>query len=118
MVDGKYVKVKGRPEHNWVWSPQGVIDMHRPERWGYLQFSTGNPGTVKFRPDPDFETKELLHRVYYAQRAHRTKHGRYAGLPVELGLKDAAVTIETIRTGFEARSGKWAIAQDSRLWKE
>jgi hypothetical protein len=29
---GKIVKVPGRPEHNWVWSPQGVIDMHRPER--------------------------------------------------------------------------------------
>ena len=28
-------------EDNWVWSPQGVIDMHRPEKWGYVQFSTG-----------------------------------------------------------------------------
>ena len=23
---------------NWVWSPQGVINMHVPERWGYLRF--------------------------------------------------------------------------------
>nr|WP_315258938.1 carbohydrate-binding family 9-like protein [uncultured Duganella sp.] len=29
----------GKPkEDNWVWSPQGVIDMHVPERWGFLQF--------------------------------------------------------------------------------
>ena len=29
----------GQPkEDNWVWSPQGVIDMHIPERWGYLHF--------------------------------------------------------------------------------
>jgi hypothetical protein len=29
----------GHPkEDNWVWSPQGVIDMHVPERWGYLHF--------------------------------------------------------------------------------
>jgi hypothetical protein len=29
----------GNPkEDNWVWSPQGVIDMHVPERWGYLKF--------------------------------------------------------------------------------
>ncbi|QNI30673.1 carbohydrate-binding family 9-like protein [Alloacidobacterium dinghuense] len=29
----------GNPvEDNWVWSPQGVINMHVPERWGYLQF--------------------------------------------------------------------------------
>jgi hypothetical protein len=27
------------PENNWVWSPQGIIDMHVPERWGYLHFS-------------------------------------------------------------------------------
>src|SRR6267143_4297485 len=25
------------PENNWVWSPQGAIDMHMPERWGYVQ---------------------------------------------------------------------------------
>lgn len=27
------------PEYNWVWSPQGVIDMHIPEKWGYLNFA-------------------------------------------------------------------------------
>ena len=25
-------------EDNWVWSPQGVINMHVPEHWGYLDF--------------------------------------------------------------------------------
>ena len=38
VVDGAYQKIAGRPEHNWVWSPQGVIDMHQPEQWGYLEF--------------------------------------------------------------------------------
>jgi len=29
----------GKPnEDNWVWSSQGVIDMHVPERWGFLHF--------------------------------------------------------------------------------
>lgn len=29
----------GQPrEDNWVWSPQGLIDMHVPENWGYLNF--------------------------------------------------------------------------------
>jgi hypothetical protein len=29
----------GQPkEDNWVWSPQGVVNMHVPERWGYLHF--------------------------------------------------------------------------------
>jgi hypothetical protein len=26
------------PEFNWVWSPIGVINMHVPNRWGYLYF--------------------------------------------------------------------------------
>jgi len=34
---------KGQPkEDNWVWSPQGLIDMHVPARWGYLLFSKQN----------------------------------------------------------------------------
>lgn len=30
---GKYL-----PENNWVWSPQGVVNMHIPEHWGYVEF--------------------------------------------------------------------------------
>ena len=26
------------PEHNWVWSPQGEINMHIPEMWGIVRF--------------------------------------------------------------------------------
>ncbi len=26
------------PEHNWVWSPQGEINMHVPEMWGIVRF--------------------------------------------------------------------------------
>lgn len=43
IVDGGYRKrpvnpaVK-HPEHNWVWSPQGEINMHAPERWGVVTF--------------------------------------------------------------------------------
>ena len=39
VVDGKYVKVADTPEDNWVWSPQGVIDMHQPATWGYVEFA-------------------------------------------------------------------------------
>ena len=52
VVDGDYRKIPDTPEYNWVWSPQGVIDMHRPERWGVLQFSTAAIGSVKFTGDP------------------------------------------------------------------
>lgn len=47
IVNGKYVRIpphgtkfdlESHPESNWVWSPQEVINMHVPEKWGYLKF--------------------------------------------------------------------------------
>jgi len=38
IVDGRYRKVAGRKEDNWVWSPQGKINMHLPDRWGFVRF--------------------------------------------------------------------------------
>lgn len=32
------------PEDNWVWSPQGAINMHMPEMWGRVQFSAQPAG--------------------------------------------------------------------------
>ena len=26
------------PEDNWVWSPQGQVNMHLPWRWGAVEF--------------------------------------------------------------------------------
>lgn len=123
VVGGKYQKVKGKPEYNWVWSPQGVIDMHRPERWGYLQFSTAEPGKATFRPDADWPSRDLLHRVYYAQRDYHKANKKYAASVAELGLADAGrVSIETTRHGFEAGTGetprRWTITHDSRIWAE
>ena len=40
---GRYVKVPGTKEDNWVWSPQGVVNMHVPDRWGYVKFSGDLP---------------------------------------------------------------------------
>jgi len=37
-IDGQYRKLPGLCEDNWVWTPQGRIDMHRPERWGVFEF--------------------------------------------------------------------------------
>jgi hypothetical protein len=126
---GRYQKVPGRSEDNWVWSPQGVIDMHRPETWGYVQFSTAAPGTAAFRPDPAGSAKHLLHRVYYAQRAYFERHHRYAANLAELGLadlRDATVsgppTLQATDGWFQATAElrnpaggprKWSIRADA-----
>ncbi|MBK5290720.1 MAG: carbohydrate-binding family 9-like protein [Acidobacteriia bacterium] len=39
VVDGRYRKLPGLKEDNWVWSPQHVINMHVPEQWGFVRFS-------------------------------------------------------------------------------
>jgi hypothetical protein len=41
VVEGGYRKVPNRKEDNWVWSPQGLVNMHVPEKWGRVRFTTG-----------------------------------------------------------------------------
>ena len=38
VKNDRYVKKSGLCEDNWVWSPQGVIDMHMPQYWGVVKF--------------------------------------------------------------------------------
>ena len=87
---------------------EGVIDMHRPERWGYVQFSTAKPGQAEFRTDGDWPARDLLHRVYYAERAYFKANGKYHSKPEALGLMGLSaplsgpIQIETTASGFEA----------------
>ena len=41
VKDGRYEKKPGTKEDNWVWSPQGVVNMHVPEKWGVVRFVEG-----------------------------------------------------------------------------
>ncbi len=81
-----FVKVPNRPEHNWVWSPQGMIDMHQPERWGYVQFSRQSPEKAVFVPDASIAARAFLMSVYRAQRAFQDRTKRFASTFVELGI--------------------------------
>lgn len=123
VVEGKYKKVPNKPEHNWVWAPQGAIDMHRPERWGYLQFSTAKPGAAKFRPDADWDVREALHRAYYAQRTYHKEHGKFTTKIGDLGAKLPAdrIAIETTRNTYEMTwtdpKRKYTITHDARFTK-
>ena len=127
--DGKYVKIPKRPEHNWVWSPQGAINMHLPERWGVLQFSTDPIGKTALRPDPAQPARDYLHLIYYAQSELYLKNKRYSkpldrlgvALPDGKGLSNP--NLEVWRSGFQASvelmvDGKkqlWQIDTDARI---
>lgn len=130
---GTYRPIAGRSENNWVWSPQHVIDMHRPETWGYVQFSTAAAGRASFTPDASLPARQWLHAVYYAQREFRTSQGRWAATLAELGapaLSGRALSSPSLSVAgslFEAgvdlrMSGRsterWHIRQDALVWKE
>ena len=86
----KYEKVPNRPEDNWVWSPQGVIDMHRPEMWGLLQFTRQEADdTPAVAPLPAKPARDLALEIYYAQRDFWNSHNRWAANLAELGLRGA-----------------------------
>lgn len=84
LNQGKYERKKDANgtlthEYNWVWSPQGVINMHEPEKWGYVYFSTKEPGVQENFIIPDDEIiKWELFRLYRAQKTYFEKHHNWA----------------------------------------
>ena len=145
--DGVYEKVTDPgtgdplPEHNWVWSPQGLIAMHYPEMWGEVMFVADR--------DQDFDTSgehetimaaASLMPVYYLQKQWRENHDRFASSLPELGIGSDSLpvwdpasatsllrplppqwtlSLETCGEGFTARldtpNGTATVDQNGRL---
>lgn len=95
IVNGQYVKRRDKatgkplPEHNWVWSPQSIINMHAPEKWGYLFFVKQPAGSapVSLKIPAIDQAKEYLWQVYHKQHEYIRAHGRYATTLAALGLE-------------------------------
>jgi len=139
--NGAYVKARDQasgqplPEDNWTWVPQGVINIHYPEMWGYVQFSNKKAGAGgdRFIDRPEEKVKWALRKIYYRERAlFDEKRGFTADLGV-LGLKNAKdmkvkdwiypPVIQATRSLFEAvytnKSGaSWHIRQDGLVWMD
>jgi hypothetical protein len=136
VVDGEYAKVMnphtGKPEYedNWVWSPQGLINMHYPEMWGFVQFSEAEAGDaeVAFVRDPDHDTRRALMEIYYAEREHHGNNQEYSDdmARLELGVPDYPVlnwppAISLTPGMFEAvlptpDGGSWHVSHDGHMW--
>jgi len=82
-----YRKLEG-PEDNWVWSPQGLINMHYPEMWGLVQFKDLSiaAGPSPAEPDRVEHAGWTLRNVYYAQREHRAEKGEFTPFRLKLDL--------------------------------
>lgn len=102
-VDGKTIKLtdsSGRnlPEHNWVWSAQGVINMHYPERWGYLQFTKGDiNNSIFIMPYAELQ-KQYLWLIYYHEQEWYKQHHTYKISLKALGLNKKARVNSNINT--------------------
>jgi hypothetical protein len=123
------------PEDNWTWAPQGVVNIHYPEMWSCVQFSSKLPGKgkEKFQRRPEEKVKGALRKIYYAERARDFETpGFVAGLEAlglgndpDLKIKGWSFPpeIRTTQSLFEAvytaRTGEsWHIRQDGLVWKE
>ncbi len=121
---------KSFPESNWVWSPQGVINMHYPEMWGFVQFSENGPADGKdvFQPASEEAIKWTLRQIYYRQRNHIVEHGNYTDQIEKLNIPQPdnpdiqwPPTIQVTSNLYEAtitsKNGliMWTITQDGRI---
>lgn len=114
---------KPLPEHNWVWSPQGAINMHMPEMWGLVQFGGG---ALRHARAGDDNAHWTLRRVYYAQREYQRVHGAYAASVSALGITAVPTSIEmrVLAGGWEAsiptddHRARWRISTDGRIFRQ
>tara|TARA_B000000557_G_C20803297_1_gene456558 strand:- start:225 stop:1280 length:1056 start_codon:yes stop_codon:yes gene_type:complete len=130
ITDSGYVK-KDTPEYNWVWSPQGLINMHYPEMWGLVQFSENFVGenTVAMKASKLDKNKWALRQVYYRQQSYFNTHQRFTGSLKALKLLKPPVadtpwppSLSLTPSGWEA-SMQWEdrsifIRKDGKVWVE
>lgn len=74
----QWLKEKG-PEENWVWMPTGKVDMHMPDRWGFVYFSDKIVGTATeaFEYPYNMDAYKLLWAMFYAQQEKYGKDRNY-----------------------------------------
>lgn len=130
----------GKPlsEDNWVWSPQGIINMHYPEMWGFVQFAdeVSEEDTPNFEQNPEEGIKWYLRRLYYREYDYFEESGTFTSklntlqgkkifeelklseLFPELALPQINATPQTFEISIENKqSGKvWFIRENGRVW--
>ena len=123
---------KPLPEDNWLWTPQGLINVHYPEMWGFVQFSekVAGSGEDPFVFLPEENAKWALRQIYYKERNYFAKNHAFVDDLATLGLTGlsvkgyAAPVIGHTTDCFEATIARpdggerWHIVRDGRTWKE
>jgi hypothetical protein len=113
VVDGKYERKKGAdgkflPEYNWVWSPMGVINMHEPEKWGYVYFSSKEEKDT-FTIPQDEKVKWELYNLYRAQKEYYQKNKVWAKALTDLTKETIKVDGKVLKPILENHSSGYNI---------
>ncbi len=96
-ANGKFL-----PEYNWVWSPTGVINIHEPEKWGYVYFSSKEAGKQdSFTISNDEKIKWEMYKLHRAQKAYYEVHNSYAATLDDLITSSIIVENQTLRPMLE-----------------
>ena len=98
-----------KPEENWVWNATGRIDMHMPDRWGYLLFSGNNVGTLETEMDypHNRDVYKTMWAMFYAQQDYKNENGKFASLNELPGLSaemKQKVSMEATTNTYEIRA--------------
>ncbi|WP_411032346.1 carbohydrate-binding family 9-like protein [Spongiimicrobium sp. 3-5] len=103
LTNGTYSRKKNAktgeflPEYNWVWSPQGVINMHEPEHWGYVYFSGDTVGDKSvFEIPKDEHIKWYLYEIYRNIRAKDSKTSKWQPINTEVYVKPKEILGKTV----------------------
>lgn len=122
ITNGSYERKKGSdgkflPEYNWVWSPMGVINMHEPEKWGYVYFSLKD-GKDSFTIPQEEKVKWELYNLYRTQKDYYQKHKVWATSLKSLTTKSISVDGKILKTILENNAAGYTISVKSPFSKK
>ncbi|KAL7538995.1 hypothetical protein ACHAXR_008938 [Thalassiosira sp. AJA248-18] len=121
-AEGKYAKEPccqscatpgAAAEDNWVWSKQGEVAMHLPERWGIVQFESEIQSNENMKYYEEWTSRCAAMSLYYALKGYHEQEGKYTddiealkpfSKPPFPICEDAIMSITITDKGYEAKS--------------
>ena len=121
VKEGRYSRKKNEKgeylsEYNWVWSPQGVINMHEPEKWGYVYFSGMAAGAKDSFEIPKDEYIKWYLYSWYRQLLQAEENFTQVSSKMQSASKE--ILGKPIKLTFNQHVSGWNISAKSPFTKK